>query len=253
MSGQNQKTSIPALAKAFCRLGDGECRDLFVTELSMTGMFIVSMQPPEVGTVFSVILQPKGMKAFKPMDVRVTRTVIDPSDAASTGFRVNFVNLDRDEVFNRLCESLDRLKLPYMEKKPHREYERRAQPRVWSSYTAKVTISNISMRVRIANLSMSGAFLDFGGVGVPVDPEPEMRIFIDIDDKSAMERIVVMAEVVRLMNVGDIRGLGVRFIEPGRTARCVLEQLMLLQLSFHEIELNIRRQMDECRADAASG
>ncbi len=223
----DQSAALSVIALANCKFTDNETRTLFTTSLTLNNAFILSMVPPPVGTSFSLTLFIKGI-SLPPMNVQVVSTMLDPNDAGNSGFKVAFMDLNNNEIFEGLCSALTLLGLQFeLPDEKQRCSEQRIYPRVWTSFNASIETPNINLCVKVANMSMSGALLTFDNVDLPSEIQEGKRISINITSDKIKEPVSLEAEVVRLIGQGDGRGAGIRFLEMDKSAMTQIEQLIL--------------------------
>ena len=108
--------------------------------------------------------------------------------------------------------------------------DQRRHPRLAVSWSATMEIGRMSVKVRLKNISLGGAFV------ICHDPVPlneKLRIYIEVPDQ---DRLALNAEVVwSNMNMPEAkvihRGLGVKFVQNTETARSRLEEAIAYQES----------------------
>jgi Tfp pilus assembly protein PilZ len=218
-----------------CEFPTGEVRRLLATHVSLRAAFIVSMLPPEVGTVLWLSFQPEGMAPLPRMRVRVTTTVVVPGDASQTGFGVAFIEGEGD-ASAAIPPMTPTLVPPDGTGRPvapgPAPHERRRAPRVHTNLVASIEHDGVTATARVQNLSMSGALLALG------NGEPRVAlgdlITLHILNLDAPESVCVSAEVVRITPPNEPRGFGVRFVDVAPSEEVRIEGLII-----HAIEHQI--------------
>ena len=237
MTKNKKKNGVPArrptvhvVARAACEFGEGQTRTLYATRFSIVDMFILSVRPPPVGTTFKVTLSPQGLPPLPRLEAIVVATRLDPADIRKSGFGALISNID-DESIKALHSALSLLGLRQEVTPDRPSIERRKDPRIWSDLMASVEIPGAAWNVDVVNLSMSGALLDFGDAGLPVEITPGTAIHLDIIGKDIPELISIRAEVVRVVGVMNPKVAGVKFLEVNEILASRVEGLILHLLS----------------------
>ncbi|MDJ0766067.1 MAG: PilZ domain-containing protein [Myxococcota bacterium] len=221
---------VNVVAKVKCGFQNDGVRDLYATRISLVDMFVLSLRPPPVGTVFSVVLCPLGMQPLPAIQAVVVSAKLDPRDASNCGFEAVFTSLT-DVLLEKLHQTLVALEIPCSPPAPLPSPERRRDPRVHTRIEAHVDISGQHMSARVENLSMSGAFLRLKSKDIQALIQPGMIIDLNLLHESLPEYLSTQAEVVRRVTCEDGLGVGIRFVKMDGISSQRLEGLLLSVLS----------------------
>lgn len=221
---------VPVVARAICKLDDGEQRIFYATRFSLDDLFVLSMRPPPVGTEMKVTLCPLGLRPLPTLAVRVVSTILDPGDAGRCGFGAIITTLDEDSLV-AVHDAMLTLGLASTDEGERRpSIERRQDPRVWIDLRACLTVSDVKFEVRVVNLSLSGALVHFDTDAVPPEFRPGMVVDLDFIHEWAPEIVSVSATIVRLVGVGRPTGIGLRFNGMETQVEARLEGIILYVL-----------------------
>lgn len=224
--GQDGGAKVRVVARACCRFPDGTTRTLYATRFSTGEMFILTVQPIQIGADLIVTLWPRGLPPLPPLEVRVISTCLDPAEAKESGFVAVIKSMD-DGARGAIKRALNDLNLIDEVRAARPGIERRASPRVETDVKAFVEAGGARVEVRMVNLSMTGAFLTFDGVELPVGLDVGARVPLDVLDESAPEYVSLVAEVVRRAVLGARTGIGVRFVDVEALVAGRIEGIML--------------------------
>lgn len=228
MANQAKADKTRWVARVVCTLPNDETRILYASRLSTTEAFIGSFQPIPLHTELVLQFEFSRTPPLPPVYARVISNVVDASDISRTGFGVTFV-LQTDADRAALRDALSVAGLPIGLLSRGRWTERRCQPRIWvdTELIAVVEIGQRTARAHVANLSLSGALLTFGDMGVPAAlvPDTEVSLLLSADDASTT--ISVGARVVRRTKPPEPPGVGVSFVNVDGALAQEIESLIL--------------------------
>ncbi len=209
---------------------NGEARHSYATVISVGGAFVLSPQPPAVGTELRVTLWFKDSAPLPPVPARIIGVRIDPASWDRTGFEVAFTQLE-DQVASQILAAISRLEpaQPAETLPDRRQSERRYHPRVSTTLQAKVEVAGESRTAQVVNVSISGALLDPGPEHVakfPVGTE----LTLELPRATTSEVIRLRATVARVTSDPARPCVGVHFLDMDKDALNRLECLILDEL-----------------------
>jgi hypothetical protein len=153
--------TVRLVAKALCRYGAGTVQQLWATQLTLSGAWILAVEPPRVGELIELALHPLGLEPLPPIAARVMKAQIDFVVPEKNGFEVAFVELE-DSTLDRLVSAV--IGIDELRKKAPAFAERRGALRVKTHLIAHARSLQGSHAGLIADLSLTGALL-----GLPRD------------------------------------------------------------------------------------
>jgi hypothetical protein len=226
---ETTRPGVRLLSKAICQFREGDRQTLYATEMSLGGAFILSMQPPHVGTRVDVVLHPSGLGPLGPIGARVVRSQVDPAAASRTGFEVVFAHLD-DTVLASLSALLSALGRHDVARRSV-VVERRGQPRVPTNVIGSLEIGPETLGVRVVDLSMSGALMSVASDAAPHELPLGTMVTLHLTSPAMPESFSVAAEIVRFTRVAGSAGAAVRFGDMDARTRARVEGIMLSALA----------------------
>jgi hypothetical protein len=212
------------------QLPDGETRHSYATVVSTGGAFVLSPQPPQVGTALRVTLWFKDCAPLPPVPARIIGVRIDPASWRRTGFELAFTQID-DGMVSQIVAAISRLEpAPPEEPLPdRRSSERRYHPRVSTALEAKVLLGRESWTVQVVNVSISGALLDAGPEHV-AEFAVGTELVLELPRATTAEIIRLRATVARITSDPARPCVGVHFLGLDKDALNRLECLILDEL-----------------------
>ena len=148
--------TVRLVASAVCRYGDGTVQRLWATQISLSGAWILAVEPPRVGELIELSLHPIGLAALPAMHARVMKAQIDFAAAEKNGFEVTFVDID-DQAVDSLVSAV--IGIDEMRTKAPAFAERRGALRVKTNIAVRARSQGGSHDGVIADLSLTGALV----------------------------------------------------------------------------------------------
>lgn len=106
------------------------------------------------------------------------------------------------------------------------EHERRQHPRFDLVAQVHVKRSRVDVLAELVNVSISGAFLDFGSLRLPAWLKPDRVVDIEIVHPVDLDTIGVQGKVVRVARSETGNGVGVQFVDLTEEAQADLQRLI---------------------------
>jgi len=218
---------VRVAGRALCALPDEKPTLLFVTGLAAGGATLLSMRPPALGSLVSMVIHPIGLPALPSLEGRVIGLRVDPEHAERSGFEVVFLHVDEDALSRlQAVVAATRVAMPAVGR-ADAGTEHREDPRVSLDLHAVIALPDGQVTGRLSNIGMGGAFLVTGDRPLPDSVRPGTSFKLEFPDVGRGGTFLLKAKVARVAEPGEPRGFGIRWVHVHRTEERKLEALIV--------------------------
>ncbi|HMJ14600.1 MAG TPA: PilZ domain-containing protein [Polyangiaceae bacterium] len=216
--------TVRLVAMAACRYAGGTAQRLWATRITLSGAWILAVEPPRVGEMLELTLHPLGLAALPSIQARVMKAQIDFEAAEKNGFEVSFVNL-AEETLDLLVSAV--IGIDEMRKKAPAFAERRGALRVKTNLTALARTPDGPHHGIIADLSLTGALLS-----LPRDaPESSLArgaaLTLEVKLSDAAESLELAGRIAWSTLVAGQRLAGIQFENVSSASRMRIQETIL--------------------------
>lgn len=222
------RKNVRLIAEAICRFADGTVQRLCATRLSLSGAWILAIEPPRAGELIELSLRPLGLAALPPIRARVIQARIDFAVAEKNGFEVSFLELD-DRTVDLLVSAI--IGIDERRTTAPGFTERRGALRVNTHLAALARTSDALHHGIVADLSLTGAMLSLS----PKLPEGSVErgtgLALTITVAGFDAPLELEGRIAWSTLAPAQRLIGVQFVDVSPANRRLLQEIVLQELT----------------------
>ena len=222
---RRRATRANRVAPVRCTLADGSTRQLYLSNVSMGGVFVIAMRAVPVGTQVQLDIS-DGNRNLPSLFGDVVHTLEEPFEPERNGFGVAFGSLDavqRDALRAFVAAS----EAPERNAEIIAEPERRRQPRISIEVPLTLSWEGKTAQGRLLNLSMAGGLIV---ADADASLKPQQNVQLEIRGVNSAREIKLGAQLVRQAESEVGKAFGAHFIEVDSQSEAWLEQMMLRRI-----------------------